>query len=107
MSRCVLYSFLRRISPDTYTPSKCIDTEDLENGTFTAGLASHPSSMATLKRGNNRNHQLTGKEVRCQFVEYLTTKGMCRGKTAVCKAVIYQKPLLLIYLVHTLLILYE
>ncbi|GFG37124.1 hypothetical protein Cfor_05785 [Coptotermes formosanus] len=60
MASCALHNFLHRISPDTYTPSECFDTEDLENGTVTAGLRSHPSSMATLKRGNNRNHQLTG-----------------------------------------------
>jgi hypothetical protein len=57
------------ISPDISTPFECFDIEDLENGIVTAGLRSHPSSMAKLKRGNNRNHQLTGKEVRRQFVE--------------------------------------
>jgi hypothetical protein len=31
--------------------------------------------MATLKWGNNRNHQLTGKEVRSQFVEYFNNEG--------------------------------
>jgi hypothetical protein len=66
---------LRRISPDTYTPSECFDIEDLQNGTVTAGLRSHPSSMATLKRRNNRDHQLTGKEVRSQFVEYFNDEG--------------------------------
>jgi len=75
MASCALHNFLRRISPDTYTPSECFDIEDLENGTVTAGLRSHPSSMATLKRGNNRNHQLTGKEVRKQFVEYFNNEG--------------------------------
>jgi hypothetical protein len=63
MASCVLDSFLRRISPDTYTPSEYFDMEDLQNGKVTAGLRSHPSSMVTLKRGNNRNHRLTGKEV--------------------------------------------
>jgi len=58
-----------------YTTSECFDIEDLENGTVTVGLRSHPSSMATLKRGNNRNHQLTGKEVRNQFVEYFNNEG--------------------------------
>jgi len=72
---CALHNFLRRTSPDTYTPSECFDTEDLQNGTVTAGLRSNPSSMATLKRGNSRNHQLTGKEVRSQFVEYFNNKG--------------------------------
>jgi hypothetical protein len=75
MASCALHNFLRRISPDTYVPSECIDTEDLENGTVTAGLRNRPSSMATLKRGNNRNHQLTGKEVRKQFVEYFNKEG--------------------------------
>jgi hypothetical protein len=36
-----------------------------------------------------------------------TTKAKCRGKTTVYEEVIYQKPLLLIYLVYTLRILYE
>jgi hypothetical protein len=31
--------------------------------------------MAILKRGNNRNHQPTGKEVRGQFVEYFNNEG--------------------------------
>ena len=70
MASCALHNFLRRTPPDTYTPPKCFDTEDLQNGTVTAGLRSNPSNMATLKRGNNRNRQLTGKEVRSQFVEY-------------------------------------
>jgi hypothetical protein len=75
MASCALHNFLRRISPDTYTTSVCFDIEVLENGTVTTGLRSHPSSMATLKRGNNRNHQLTGKEVRSQFVEYFNNGG--------------------------------
>jgi hypothetical protein len=54
MTSCALHNFLRRTSPDTYTRSGCFDTEDLQNGTVTAGLRSKPSSMATLKRGNNR-----------------------------------------------------
>jgi hypothetical protein len=62
MASCALHNFLRSISPDTYTPSKCSDIEDLENGTGTASLRGHPSSIATMKRGNNRNHQLTGKK---------------------------------------------
>ena len=74
MASCALHNFLQRIFPDTYTPSEYFDIEDLENGTVRAGLRSHPSSMATLKRGN-RNHQLTGKEVRNQFVEYFNNKG--------------------------------
>ena len=68
MASCALHNFLRRTSPDMYTPFECFDTEDLQNGTATAGLRSNSSSMATPKRGNNRNHQLTGKEV-SQFVE--------------------------------------
>jgi hypothetical protein len=75
MASSALHNFLRRISPDRYTPSECFDIEDLENGTVTAGLRSHPSSMAPLKRGNNRNHQLTGKEVTSQFVEYFNNGG--------------------------------
>ena len=75
MASCALHNFLRRTSPDTYTPPECFDTEDLQNGTVTAGLRSNSSSMATLKRGNNRNHQLTGKEVRSQFMEYFNNEG--------------------------------
>jgi hypothetical protein len=75
MASCALHNSLRRTFPDTYTPSECFDTEDLQNGTVTAGLRSNPSSMATLKRGNNRNHQLTGKEVRSQFMEYFNNEG--------------------------------
>jgi hypothetical protein len=75
MVSCALYNFLRRTSPDTYTPSECFDTEDLQNGTVTAGLRSNPSSTATLKKGNKRNHQLTGNEVRSQFVEYFNNEG--------------------------------
>ena len=75
MASCALHNFLRRTSPDTYTPPECFDTEDLQNGTVTAGLRSNPSSMAALKRGNNRNHQLTGKEVRSQFMEYFNKEG--------------------------------
>jgi hypothetical protein len=75
MTSCALHTFLRRTSPDTYTPSECFDTEDLQNGTVTTGLRSNPSSMATLKRGNNRNHQLTGKEIRSQFVEFFNNEG--------------------------------
>jgi len=70
MASCALHNFLRRTSTDMYTPSECFDTEDLQNGTATAGLRSNPSSMGTSKRGNNRNHQLTGKAVRSKFVEY-------------------------------------
>jgi len=61
MASCALHNFLCRTSPDTCAPPECFDTEDLQNGTVTAGLGSNPSSMATLKRGNNRNHQLTGR----------------------------------------------
>jgi len=75
MASCALRTFLRRTSPDMYTPSECFDTEDLQNRTVTAGLRSNPSSMATLKRGNNRNHELTGKDVRSQFVEYFNKEG--------------------------------
>jgi hypothetical protein len=50
MARCALHNFLRRTSPDTYTPSECFDTEDLQIGTVTAGLRSNTSSMSTLKR---------------------------------------------------------
>ena len=106
MASCALHNFLRRISPDTYTPSECFDVAHLENDTVTVGLRSHPSSVATLKRGNNRNHQLTGKEERSLW-NTSTTKGKCRGKTTVYKEIIYQKPLLLIYFVHTAHILYE
>jgi len=74
MASCALHNFLRRTSPYMYTPPECLDTEDLQNGRVTAGLRSDPSSMATLKRGNNRNHQLTGKEVRSQFVEYFNNE---------------------------------
>jgi hypothetical protein len=75
MARCAMHNLLRRICPGTYTLSECFDIEDIESGTVTAGLKSHPSSMATMKRGNNMNHQLTGKEVRSQFVEYFNNKG--------------------------------
>jgi len=75
MASCALHNFLRKTSPDTYTPSECFDTEDLQNGTFIAGLRSNPSSMATPKKGINRNHPLTGKEVRSQFVEYFNNEG--------------------------------
>jgi len=51
MASCALHNFLCRTSPDTYTPPECFATEDLQNGTVTAGLKSNPSSMATLKRG--------------------------------------------------------
>jgi hypothetical protein len=61
LASCALHNF---VTSDTYTPSECFDIKDLENGTVRAGLKSHPSSMTTLKRGNNRHHQLTGKEVR-------------------------------------------
>jgi hypothetical protein len=43
--------------------------------------------MATLKRGSNRNHQLTGKEVRSQFVEYFNNEGK-----VLCCAVIKDSP---------------
>jgi hypothetical protein len=36
--------------------------------------------MATLKRGNNWNHQLTGKEVRSQFVEYFKNEGSAMAR---------------------------
>jgi len=75
MASCALHNFLRRTSPDTYTPSECFDTEDPQNGTVTARLRSNPSNMATMKKGNNRNHQLTGKEVRSLFVEYFNNEG--------------------------------
>jgi hypothetical protein len=106
MASSVMHSFLRRKSPDTSTPFECFDIDDLENGIVTAGL-SHSSSMATLKSGNNWNHQLTGQEGRSQLWNTSTTKGKCRSKTTVYKAVIYQEPLLLICLVHTVRILYE
>jgi hypothetical protein len=51
MASCALHNFLQRISRDIYTPSECFDIEGLENGTVTAGLRSHPSSTATLKKG--------------------------------------------------------
>jgi len=66
MASCALHNFLRRTPP---TPPECFDIEDLQNGTVTAGLSSNQSSMATMKRGNTRNHQLTGKEVGSQYVE--------------------------------------
>jgi len=75
MASCALHNFLRRTSPDTYTPPESFDTEDLQNGTVTAGLRSNPSSMTTLKRGNNRSRQLTRKEVRSQFMEYFNNEG--------------------------------
>jgi len=75
MAGRALHNFLRRTSPDTCTLPECFDTEDLQNGTVIAGLRSNLPSMATLKRGNNRNHQRTGKEVRSQFVEYFNNKG--------------------------------
>jgi len=106
MASCALHNFLHRTSLDTYTPSECFDTEDLQNGTVTAGLRSNPSSMATLKRGNNGNHQLTGNDD-VSLWNTSTTKTKCRGKTTVYKEVFYQHPLLLIYLVYTLSILYE
>jgi len=89
-----------------YTPPKCFDTENLQNGTVTTSLRSNPSSMATLKRRNNRNHQLTGKE-EVSLWNTSTTKAKCHGKTTVYKAVFYQKPLLLIYFVYTLCTMYE
>jgi len=52
---CALHNFLRRTSPESYTPSECFNTKDLQNGTFTAGLRSNPTSMPTMKWGNNRN----------------------------------------------------
>ena len=75
MASCALHHFLRRTPTDTYTPTESFATEDLQNGTVTAGLRSNPSSMTTLKTGNNRNHQLTGKEVRSQFMEYFNNEG--------------------------------
>jgi len=75
MASCALHNFLRRTSPDTYTPSECFDTEDLQHGTVTEGLRNNPSNMATPKKGNNRNHQLTAKEIRRQFVEYFNNEG--------------------------------
>ena len=106
MGSCELHNFLRRTSPDMYTPSECFDSEDLQNGTVTAGLKSNPSIMATLKRGNNRKHQLTGKEV--SLWNTSTTKAKCRGKTTVYNEVFFiKKPLFLNYLVYTLRILQE
>jgi len=103
MPSCALHNFLCKTSPDTYTPPECFDTEHLQNGTVTAGLRSNSSSMATMKRGNNRNHQLTGKEV--SLWNTSTTQAKCRGKTNVYKEVFNQKPLLSIHLLYTLHIL--
>jgi hypothetical protein len=101
MASCALHNFLRRISPDTYRPSECFDIEVLENGTVTAGLRSHPSSMATLKRGNNGNHQLTGKEVRSQFVEYFNNEGEVSWQDNCTQRRNLSTPLPLIRLVRT------
>jgi hypothetical protein len=49
MAICAPHNFLHRTSPDTYTPSECFYTEDLQNCTVTAGLRSNTSSMAKLK----------------------------------------------------------
>ena len=51
------------------------NNEELQIGTDAAGLRSNPTSMAAMKRGNKRNHHVTGKEVRRQFVEYFNNEG--------------------------------
>jgi hypothetical protein len=84
-----------------YTPSRCFDTEDLQNGTVTAGLRCNPSHMATLKRGNNRNHQLTGKNKRpvCGVLQQRRQSAVTRQ--LYIKKYFIKKPLLLIYLMYT------
>ena len=107
MGSCALHNFLRRTSPDTYTPSECFDTEDLQNGTVTAGLRSNPSSMAKLKRGNNKNNQLTGKEVGSQFVEYFNNEGKVPWQDNCIQRSTLSRTFTLNLLVYTLRILYE
>jgi hypothetical protein len=51
MASCALHNFLCRISPETYTPSKSFDIEDLENSTVTAGLRWHPIKHGNTEKG--------------------------------------------------------
>jgi hypothetical protein len=42
IASCALHNFLRRTSPDMYTPSECFHAEYLQNGTVKAGLRNNP-----------------------------------------------------------------
>jgi len=59
-----------------YAPSKCIDSEDINNDTFRTGLSSSNSNMLPLQcSANIGNIPTNAKQVRREFMNYFNTDG--------------------------------
>lgn len=59
-----------------YAPSDCMDSEDIDNGTFRTGLSSSNSNMLPLQcSANSGNIPTNAKQVRREFINYFNTDG--------------------------------
>lgn len=55
---------------------ECMDSEDIDNGTFRTGLSSSNSNMLPLQcSANIGNIPTNAKQVRCEFMNYFNTDG--------------------------------
>lgn len=75
MACCVLHNFLMMLVPNTYAPTEVLDHDDIENGITTFGLDSQHSNMDRLDRRTQGNTNNAAKNVREDFMSYLSNEG--------------------------------
>lgn len=75
MACCVLHIFLRRTQGNTYSPSTCLDHEDMGRGEIQLGCRPEPHTLLDIQRGPNRNATQYAKEVRNAYMEYFCNEG--------------------------------
>ena len=70
---CALHNFLKKLSPQSYTPSECLDSENHENEEVIEGVRNAPN--INLQRSRKGNPERSALETRELFLQYLNTNG--------------------------------
>lgn len=72
---CVLHNFLRRRSPQNYTPPESMDRENISECTLELGERCDPELLHDLQRGTRGQFLNNAIVVRDQFKEYFNNEG--------------------------------
>lgn len=72
---CALHNYLRKTSPQTYTPPMSMDRENFDECTIELGERCDPDSMHDLQRVTKGKIINSAKIVRDKFKEYFNTDG--------------------------------
>lgn len=76
LASCVLHNFLRQEIRQSYTPSRSLDFENIENGTIEEGEWRQDMNLSSLQTSQNRHPTDDAKQIREHFKNYFNNEGI-------------------------------